>query len=207
MTTTSKASARDVVDAVCVSDWTLANTCCHRSGRAPPTYSSPKFGVGQDLAIGPQGLLEDLAAMGDEQQPWAIARALAQSRGSPRPRPRSCRSRSRPRRDCGGDRGRCARLDRVEHLLLVGIGPHLEARERERHAVARASCPAPRRAHRRAGRGPARGRRARSRRRSSRSRTSRANLSSSSGVADSRQTDVPLDAFEQGAGERLDEPT
>ena len=48
--------------------WIEAKTCSYRSGRAPPTHFSPNDGVAERVAERREALLEDLLAVGDEQQ-------------------------------------------------------------------------------------------------------------------------------------------
>ena len=51
--------------------WIEAKTCSKRCGSAPPTHFSPKDGVAQGVAEGGEALVEDLLAVGDEQQAGA----------------------------------------------------------------------------------------------------------------------------------------
>ncbi len=48
--------------------WIDAKTCSNRVGRAPPTHFSPNDGVAERVAEGGEALVEDLLAVGDEQQ-------------------------------------------------------------------------------------------------------------------------------------------
>ena len=48
--------------------WIDAKTCSKRVGRAPPTHFSPNDAVAQRVAERGEALVEDLLAVGDEQQ-------------------------------------------------------------------------------------------------------------------------------------------
>lgn len=113
----------------------------------PPLRPSPthiqlaEVAVGQDLPVGPQGLLEDLLPVGHEQQRGPGPRLLAQASVV------QCRHHGLA--GAGGRHDEVAvtvvdlsfRLQRLEHLQLVGEGSDLQPRQRQRDAgVLLASC-------------------------------------------------------------------
>ncbi len=164
-------------------------------------------GVGEHLAVGPQGLLQDLLAVRDEQQRRLSAASTGTERGSRGPRRPSCRSRWPRRRGCGGGRARRARPRAGPASLLVGVGPHLEAGQRDGHAVDGLAAQRPRPGHRRAGHGPGPGRTSRRWSRSSTSRRSRRTCSSAPGWRRDESRTFHSTPSSSAARERLEEPT
>ena len=96
-----------------------------RRAAAPPTHFSPNDGVAQRVAEGGEALVEDLLAVGDEEQSVARERRREAARSRPRPSP-SCRCRSPRRAGCGGApagaRARSARAALLERPSSSSIG-------------------------------------------------------------------------------------
>ena len=90
------------------------------SGRAPPTHFSPNDGVAQRVAEGGEALVEDLLAVGDEQQPRPVA-AVSQAGVVDAPPSRSCRCRSPRRAGCGGGPSTATTVDAVR-AVAPGTG-------------------------------------------------------------------------------------
>ena len=67
--TTSKWSGGRASRSAAFRLWIDAKTCSKRVGRAPPTHFSPNDGVPKRVAERGEALVEDLLAVGDEQQP------------------------------------------------------------------------------------------------------------------------------------------
>ena len=97
-------------------------------------------------------------------------------------------------------------FDRVQHLLLVRVGPDLEAGEGHRDPIGRACVPRLRSEHRRAGRDRDRGRIVRTRPSSSRSRRW-PNFCIRDGVAAVRQPTFHSTPSSRALVERFDDPT
>ena len=119
--------------------WIDAKTCSNRVGRAPPTHFSPNDGVAQRVAERGEALVEDLFAVGDEQQSRAREAAPRGPRSRARPS-RSCRCRWPRRAGCGGAHARGT--PRSARAVAPGTGAAQLDRAEDRRAVRRRPPPA-----------------------------------------------------------------
>ena len=73
--TTSKCSAGIAARSLAFRLWIEAKTWSNRVGRAPPTHFSPNDGIAERVAERGEALVEDLLAVGDEQQSGSVESA------------------------------------------------------------------------------------------------------------------------------------